>query len=340
MDDLRMLRDLGDELEQEPPASLVRQRARMAGGGRTRPRLRGWTVLAAAAALTAAVAAVPIVLIGGPSRIGLLRDPGIEHVPAPSGTRPATVSKVLNVLLVGTDSEAGSPSRRMGARSDTMIILHLSADRSKAVAVSIPRDSVVDLPSCGPTPAQKGMINSAYNTGGLTCAWKAVEATTGVRLDHAVEMNFSGFKDMVNAVGGVEVTLPRAVDDRQAKLKLPAGKHLLSGKQALGYVRLRRYGDGSDLQRIKRQQAVMKRLASKARALVTDPAKLDALLVVARKWVKTDENLDLGVMRDLAEHTKNVTFVTVPWIPDPGDPNRVQWHKTAAPALFKSLREG
>ncbi|MCA2178349.1 LCP family protein [Nonomuraea glycinis] len=327
-DDLRTLRDFGDSLGHEPPATLVRQRERML---RARPRRRGfgWTMTALVAVVTAAVVAVPTLLISS-----------WETVPPPVGQRPADVRGALNVLLVGTDSQAGSPRFAQGARTDTMIMLHLPADRKKVTAINIPRDSWVRIPRCGSEPARTGMINSAFDRGGLSCAVKTVETLTDVRIDHMIEVDFAGFKQVVDALGGVEVTLAQPVDDPKSKLRLPAGKSLLNGEQALGYMRLRYYGDGSDIQRIKRQQKLIQAMAKKAKRTLGDPAELRAFMAVAAKSVKTDEALDMESMIELVSSLEgaSVTFRTVPWQPRPDNPRTIQWKQPEADRLFATLR--
>ncbi|MFI7449409.1 LCP family protein [Nonomuraea sp. NPDC049714] len=327
-DDLRMLRDFGERLEHEPPATLARQRERVLRAG---PRRRGfgWTMTALVAVVTAAVVAVPTLLIGG-----------WDTVRPPAGQRPAEVTGALNVLLVGTDDRAGSAQVDQGTRTDTMIVLHLPADRKKVTAVNIPRDSIVEIPRCGSQAARTDMINSAFDRGGLTCAVKTVETLTDVRIDHMVEVDFAGFKRLVDALGGVEVTLARPVDDPKSKLRLPAGKSVLDGERALGYMRLRDHGDGSDLQRIKRQQKLIQAMAKKVRRTLDDPAELRAFLTVAAKSVKTDEALDVETMIGLATSLEgaSATFLTVPWQPHPQDQNRIQWKQPEADRLFDTLR--
>ncbi|WP_336209766.1 LCP family protein [Nonomuraea sp. LPB2021202275-12-8] len=328
MDDLRILRDFGEELAHEPPATLVRQRQRML---RARPRRRtfGWPMTALVAAVTAAVVAVPTLLIGGWDTVRPL-----------AGERPVKVTDALNVLLVGTDSQAGTPRFRKGARTDTMIVLHLPADRRKVTVVSIPRDSIVEIPRCGSAPARTDMINSAFDRGGLSCAVKTVETLTGIRIDHMIEVEFAGFVQLVDALGGVEVKLERPVDDPKSKLKLPAGRNLLNGETALGYMRLRNYGDGSDIGRIKRQQQLLYAMAKKAKLVLTDPAQLRAFLAEAAKSVRTDEALDLETMAGIASSAQgsSVSFRTIPWRPHPQVPNRIQWRQPEADKLFGTLR--
>ncbi|NUR89357.1 MAG: LCP family protein [Nonomuraea sp.] len=327
MDDLKLLRDLGAELEHQPPATLAAQRNRLLSGRARRTRW-SWLAMGLVGVATAATITVPVVLVNA----------GGERVPPSVGTRPVNVTGVQNVLVIGSDTREGANSaygRPQGRRADTMLIVHIPADRGKATVVSLPRDSLVKIPKCGANPASVNMLNSAYSAGGVTCARATVEHLTGMRVDHYVELDFAGFKKMVDALGGVEVTLPRPVDDKAAKLKLPAGRSMLNGEQALGYVRLRRYGDGSDVQRIKRQQALM---LSMLKRVKTRPEALRGFLSATREAIRTD--FDLESMYKLATQLQGskVGFATVPWKPAPTDPNRIVWKQPEAQRLFDQLK--
>ncbi|MEV0228451.1 LCP family protein [Nonomuraea sp. NPDC050786] len=343
MDDLKLLRDLGGELGHEPPATLVRQRERLLHArpqrlstGRWTGRWTGWWTAGLVAAATAAAVAVPTVLIAD------------RHTAAPpAGSQVVDMSGARNILVIGSDTREGEGNAKygpmlarqgLGQRSDTIMIVHIPADRGQATAVSVPRDSMVEIPACGSSPARHGMINSAYNTDGADCLKRTLESLTGLRIQHSVEVDFAGFKGMVDALGGVEVTLPRAVDDMKSKLKLPAGKSMLNGEAALGYVRLRQYGDRSDVQRIKRQQGLVMAMFKKARSGLSSPDRLKSFLGAMRKSVKTD--LSLESMYELATQLSRtkLSLVTVPWKPDPQDPNRLQWKQREAEQLFKQLR--
>ncbi|MEU4541935.1 LCP family protein [Nonomuraea dietziae] len=341
MDDLRMLRDLGHELEHEPPASLVRQRHRYQDSPRRRFRLGGWPMLGLAAAATAAAVAVPMVLVGAQQPLAG------GTVPPPAGARPGKLSGALNVLLVGSDTRQGEGNAKYGpaearynagARADTMILLHLSADGKSAAAVNLPRDSMVKVPACGEWPGGKSMINAAFNYGGLQCTWAAVESLTRLRVDHAVQVDFTGFKALVDAVGTVRVEVPEPIDDRKSKLKLPAGVNELNGEQALGYFRLRQYGDGSDLQRIERQQEL---LASLVRKVRSDPTRIGAFIEAANTAVVTDEGLGVQEMSAIARGMADakISFHTVPVVPDPRDRNRLAWKQPDADRLFRKLAD-
>ncbi|TMR95254.1 LCP family protein [Nonomuraea basaltis] len=335
MDDLKLLRDLGGTLEHEPPATLVRQRDRLLRA-RPRRRLATWWTTGLVAVATAASVAVPTLLIAD------------HHTAAPpAGAQTVDMSGTRNVLVIGSDTREGEGNAKygphtaksdVGKRSDTIMIVHMPADRGKATAVSVPRDSMVAIPSCSGQPGRTGMVNSVYNTGGASCLRKTLEKLTGLPIHHTVEVDFTGFKGMVDALGGVEVTLPQAVDDRMAKLKLPAGKHVLNGEAALGYVRLRYYGDGSDVGRIKRQHLLVLAMLKKAKTAMADPERLKSFLGAMRRSVKTD--LSLESMYELATELSKtkVSLVTIPWEPYAADRSRLQWKQPEAAKLFKSLK--
>ncbi|NRQ31415.1 LCP family protein [Nonomuraea sp. NN258] len=339
MDDLKLLRDFGAELEHEPPASLVNQRHRFLTDRprrRTGRRWAGWWTAGLVAVATAAAVAVPTLLING------------NPVAGPAQSIKVDMSGVRNVLVIGSDTREGPGNAKYGPqmaksdsgkRADTIVIMHLPADRTKAFGISVPRDTIARLPACGSEPARDDQINSAYDRGGAACLERALEKLTGIGIDHRVEVDFAGFKGMVDALGGVEMTIPRAVDDPKAKLKLPAGKLTLNGEAALGYARMRYgAGDGSDVQRIKRQQQLMVAMLKKAMTVASDPVRLKSFLGRAREAVTTD--LALEEMYELATtlaKTK-LTFVTVPVEPHEQDPNRLQWKQPEAEGLFKKLR--
>lgn len=267
---------------------------------------------------------------------------------------PSVLGGAQNILLVGSDNRSGSDAKygtTQGARSDTVILFHTPADRADAVAVSIPRDSVVRLPACTRSdgtvaPASLGMFNSAYDTGGITCTVKAVESLTGITVTHFVVLDFTGFVTLVDALGGVKVCVTSAVTDTDSKLNLPAGISALDGEQALAFVRLRHVGDGSDLARIKRQQYFLNQMATQVRqrGLISQPVRLYQVLDAATKAIITDTGLgSLSSLRELADSLSQIpngktSYVTVPNEPYALDPNRVQWIEPDAANLWNSLR--
>ncbi|MFD5459055.1 LCP family protein [Streptomyces olivaceus] len=280
--------------------------------------------------------------------------------------RPATVPSAspvptgaLNLLVLGSDSRGGEENQELGggdsggARSDTAMVVHLDAGRTAATVVSIPRDTLVHRPSC-PLPsggttrqASGAMFNSAYELGGPVCAVKTVESLTGVRMDHYVEIDFSGFAKLVDALGGVTVTTDVDIDDDRSHLHLDAGTHHLDGTEALGLARTR-YGlqGGSDLARIELQHTLVKALLEQVSTtdLLTDPARLYQVADAATGSLTTDTGLDsLGELTDLGRSlgglaADDVRTLTMPVLPAPADPNRVVADEPDAGDLWESLR--
>jgi LCP family protein required for cell wall assembly len=260
-----------------------------------------------------------------------------------------------NILLIGSDKRSGEAANNpnvAGQRSDTTILLHLAADRKSAVGVSIPRDTIVDIPGCtrhdgSKVPEQPAqMFNDAYSEAGAACTIKTVEKLTGIRIDHHVVIDFGGFKGMVNALGGVQICLPKDVNDPQSHLDLKAGTHTVKGQQALAYVRTRHgLGNGSDIERIDRQQAFLSSMITKIKSngLLLRPDRLLRFLDSATKSITTDPELgNLNALRKLAQEvkgidTRNVAFLTAPNRPYPANPNRVEL-KPSADALWNALR--
>ena len=172
--------------------------------------------------------------------------------------------------------------------------------------------------------------NQNFNTGGPGCVIRTLEGNTDIFINHFAVVDFSGFKDMVDALGGVPVCTPTAIDDKKAKFTLSAGRHTLDGEQALGYVT--RSADGSDIGRIKRQQAFLSSVAQQATdsKLLLRPDKLLRFLGAATSSLQMDNDFGLGPMKDIAASVKNIgvdkiQFVTVPTEAYPADEDRVQW---------------
>ncbi|WP_176611455.1 LCP family protein [Actinomadura sp. WMMB 499] len=268
--------------------------------------------------------------------------------------RPAKLNDATNILLLGSDSREGENARygtEIGRRSDTTILLHISPGGKGAIGLSFPRDSMVNIPECETerrtVPARFGMINAAFAEGGPACTWRTIEALTKIHIDHYVEVDFAGFTRVVDALDGVEICVPRKIDDPRAELHLEAGRQTVRGEQALGYVRTRYgFGDGSDLERIKRQQAFMASIVKKATdsSMLTDPGRVYAFLEAIASSIRTDEDMTLSVMQDLAAGVRgisagNVRFVTVPVQAYPQDRNRVQFDRARAEPLFAAIRE-
>lgn len=259
---------------------------------------------------------------------------GLKHQPPPSA------KGVENILVLGSQTRNGQSGGQaeFGTDPDTnlsdnIILFHLNAAHTRATVVSIPRDTLVDEPACGDVPAMaQAIIDGAMNQGGPACAVATVEQLTGIRVDHFVRFTFNSFRDMIDAVGGVQVCLKQPVDDPYSHLKLAAGKHFITGNEALEFVRTRHgVGDGGDLGRIELQQEFISSLMQKVsrKNLLDDPDTLLKLANVATSDVTVDTGLgsvsalleQAYGMRDLK--TPNVTFVTMPTVQDPADPGRL-----------------
>jgi LCP family protein required for cell wall assembly len=195
--------------------------------------------------------------------------------------------------------------------------------------------------------AKQAMFNSAYQVGGPACAVKTVEAMTGIRMDHYLELDFSGFRKLVDKLGGVDITTTEPIHDKDSHLDLAPGKHNLDGKQALGLVRTRHgVGDGSDLGRIKLQQAFIGALLDQIRSvdLFDSPKRLYALADTSTKALTTDSELAsvdrlLGFARGLRSIGSDDTeMITLPVRFDPDDPNRVVPIKDKAEQVWAALR--
>lgn len=274
------------------------------------------------------------------------------------GERPDRVApgKPINVLVMGSDSRSGDQGVEQmengGARSDTTILMHLSSDRKFAYGVSLPRDAVVDRPKCktddGEVPAeQAAMFNSAFYYGGVACTVKTVESLTGVRIDHWVVVNFNGFKDMVDAIGGVEVCVPTKIDDDRYQMHLDAGNQKIKGQTALDYVRVRHgLGDGSDIGRMKRQQTFVASMAAQvvSAGTLTRVDRLVKFLDAATKSLALDTGVNNVVsLARLGNQFRNIgldniQFITVPFEWYEPDPNRIVWNTKLSDQLWKKVR--
>jgi LCP family protein required for cell wall assembly len=263
-----------------------------------------------------------------------------------------------NILVLGSDSRAGANAslntgKVSGARSDTALVMHIPEGRTKAVAVSIPRDTLVTRPECaepdGSTlpSAKRVMFNSVYSLAGPACVVKTVEQMSGVRMDHFMEIDFAGFKGLVDAIGGVTVTVDQDIHDTSSGLDLTAGTHKLDGTESLQFVRTRHgIGDGSDLGRIGLQQKFMIALLSeiKKQDLLGSPTKTYKIADNLTESLTTDSGLaSLTKLADFGRSMNGVDPATMetimlPVAYDKTDPNRVVAAQPQANQLWKALR--
>ena len=249
----------------------------------------------------------------------------IERFPfEPGGNRPAKVGSAQNILLIGVDDPAGqgglfedltSEEWEPGKfRSDAIMVLHVSGDRSSAQLVSIPRDSFVDVPDRGRTK-----INASFSDGGPDELAQVVEQLTDVYIDHAMVIDFQDFADLTTTLGGVDVVIPETVTDTQNQVTWIKGPTRLKGDRALLYVR-QRYGlPRGDFDRIRRQQNILRAILTKTASAGTlaNPVRLTSLVDELSDFVAVDEAFTPGEMRSLALSSRgispaNIRFVTVP----------------------------
>lgn len=292
-----------------------------------------------------------------------------DNITGMLGTRPVdTHPQAENILVIGSDSRNGL-SRAFGAglvtdQSDTMMIIHIPADRKWAEVMSIPRDSWVHIPSCEEGNGQMSQpsdfkINEAFALGnldgnhtdlGVACTVKTLEQDTGIFINHFVVVNFTGLEDMVAALGGVPECNPTAINDPKSGLHLTAGHHMLDPKQALGYVRARyTLGDGSDLERIGRQQAFMSSLIGRVKGELLNPVAVYQFLDAATRSLTIDSQLGgITGLYNLGESLKNIppgkiAFFTVPNYPRsevvPSDTANVLWTQPEDSQIFASFRD-
>ncbi|PSJ27897.1 transcriptional regulator [Streptosporangium nondiastaticum] len=283
-----------------------------------------------------------------------------------SKNRPGAGAAGQNVLVIGSDSRSGSNKELGGGegdvgRSDTAFLLHVYRDREHAVAVSIPRDTLVDIPPCRlpdgswTSGRTRAMFNSAFSVGesakgNPACTQNTVEKLTGLRVDHTVVVDFEGFSAMTSAVGGVQVCVPKDVYQgdlnphrgSRGRLLFAKGQQNVSGQKALDYVRVRHgIGDGSDIGRIQRQQAFVAGMVKKVREQGFNPATLLPLADAATKSLTVDPGLGSAdkllsfamSLKDIGLH--DIKFITVPWRYE-GD--RVDIVQPDADALWASLK--
>ena len=268
------------------------------------------------------------------------------------------VDKALNVLVMGDDTRKGQGPAIGGSTpglSDTTILLHLSADRKFAYGISLPRDAMVQRPACktgegSVDPGGLTQFNAAYAIGGPACTIKTVQQLTGIRIDHFAVIKFRGFKKMVDAIHGVKVCVPQAIDDNymNSNIHFPKGTYTINGEQALNYVRERHgVGDGSDLGRMKRQQAFLASMINKvvSAGTLANPVRLYKFLDAATSSLITDKAFShLGALAGLGrslEHIglSKVKFISVPNQPYPPDTNRVEWAPTAKHLWYRILHD-
>ncbi|MFD2796773.1 LCP family protein [Promicromonospora vindobonensis] len=298
-------------------------------------------------------------------QIGVSDVSGLVQGPTPSADPddPFT-GRSLNILVLGTDLRGGENTEIAGAgdggmRSDTTMLVHISGDRSRIEVVSIPRDSLVEIPSCKlpdgtESGATSGMFNSAFTIGGgaqedltyaAACTISAVQSLTGVPVTNHMVVQMDGVVDVVDALGGVRMCLPEPLvqDPAYGRFELPAGEQTLDGREAISFLRARHgtglgLEQGSDLTRIARQQAFVDALVRQVldQNVLTSSPRLYRTIQAVLRAISADPGLaDPAALAGLAYSIRNIdpaeiVFTELPVAAAPTDANRVVWTEDAA----------
>jgi LCP family protein required for cell wall assembly len=275
-----------------------------------------------------------------------------------------------NILLLGSDTRSGANGDASNtdastsdgvANSDSQMIAHISGDRQHVTVLSIPRDTMIAAPTCNTWDAATGQIsndvypvssgdrwhiNSAYSVGGPKCSVRAIQDLTGLKIDRVIGIDFSGFKNMVDALGGVTVNVCGPIIDKELlTVVAQGGVQTIGGDQALSLVRARNVqGDtDSDLARIRRQQIVLSAILQQVTSAGTllNPAKLDAFMQAFVQNTFTD-NVTIDDLITLAQSfgaldPSRVTFFTLPTVPSESNPDALEVDESKAPAVFDAL---
>ncbi|HXP56882.1 MAG TPA: LCP family protein [Streptosporangiaceae bacterium] len=295
-----------------------------------------------------ALSAVVLLVAGGAWGLTGWVNDTIKRVDA--GTSDAATTGPLNILVAGVDQRTGLTHHQevmlhvgddVSTNSDTLMLVHVSADRSRVEVISIPRDSWVDIPGHG-----MSKINAAYGLGGPKLMVQTVENVTGLTINDYVEVNFLGFVKVIDALGGVNICLTQPVDDSYSGLQLSAGEHHVDGITALAYARDRHSFATSDLARIQDQQKLLSSALTSAihSGLLANPVKLSSFISAAVSALTVDKNLNVSALADQMRgiSTQDVRFLTVPvansnYVTPDGE-DAVQLDQQAAGALFEKLQ--
>ena len=291
----------------------------------------------------------------------------ITRVAVPStalGHRPPVYStNSENILVYGDDNRAGlTPHQQFVLRTghdksnntDTLMLVHISPGHHRLTAISIPRDTMAPVYECDSGPGYTGQqanpagavqVNSLLQIGGPTCLWKTVEQMTGVRIDHFIGIGLLGFVKVVNDLGGVRVCVPFTVKDPVSGLNLKSGEQHISGIQALAFWRTREdIGDGSDLQRIQRDQFMSAQVVKGVlhSGLLSNPIRLLRIVSDAAASMTTDAGMTVSDLVQIGQSFRNlsgqnVQFITMPNEPWAGNANRVQPMQPEAGEVFGAI---
>ncbi len=289
--------------------------------GRPKPR---WGRIA----LVAGVVVVIIGIVAGISLYGYASglDKDLKRTDAFSditdGRPVKEVEGALNILLVGSDSRDPDANGAEGSkwRADTLILMHIPADHKSAQLVSIPRDLWVQVPSANNAPCDSGSrakINASFAFGGLPRAVRTVECMTDVHIDNVMAIDFGGFKEVTDALGGVDLKVEQSITSiHKPYRKFTKGTMHMNGAQALDWIRQRKQFPQGDFARMRHQQEFLKALMDKAASTgtLTNPAKLNSFLKAVTAAVTVDNDFSLTDMAVQFRNLRgeNLTFITSP----------------------------
>ncbi|WP_455432218.1 LCP family protein [Streptomyces violascens] len=273
-------------------------------------------------------------------------------------------SRGTNILLVGTDGRDKITAEekqkyRLGGLpchcTDTIMMVHVSAERDRVSVVSLPRDSYAEVPEHTDEAGRHHdkhpvKLNAAYAEGGPPLTVRTVEHATGLKIDHYLELDFTSFMRTVDVVGGVQICTARPMKDAYTGLDLTAGTHQLNGGEALQYVRSRHTDGSSDLGRMQRQQRFLAALVAKATSngVLLNPVKFREFASSMLSSVRADEGFGVEEMLNFTSAMKGFSpsssdFTTVPLeqlgIQIKGVGSTVKWDAAKAKKLFQLLRD-
>ncbi|MGW8731511.1 LCP family protein [Streptomyces sp. NPDC055808] len=299
--------------------------------------------------------AVVTSLDGGIGRV----DPFRDMKNRPQGSRGT------NILLVGTDGrDKITPEEKQKYRlggapchcTDTIMMVHVSADRDRVSVVSLPRDSYAEVPEHTDEatgqhrPQHPVKLNAAYAEGGPSLTVRTVENMTGLKIDHYLEVDFTSFMKTVDVVGGVQICTARPMKDSYTGLDLTAGTHQLGGGEALQYVRSRHTDGSADLGRMQRQQRFLAALLEKATSngVLLNPVKFREVAQSLLSSVRADEGFGVEEMLSFTAAMKGFSpsssdFTTVPLgqlgVQIKGIGSTVKWDEAKSKKLFQLLHD-
>ncbi|PDP88748.1 transcriptional regulator [Glycomyces fuscus] len=274
------------------------------------------------------------------------------------GDRPARAEGIHNILLLATDERAGEAAEYNvvnGIRPDVLVVVSIDVDSGGVTMVNLPRDLLVPMPACPATDEDPGVaagtvdqLNHAMTYGGMDCQGNTVETITDIHLDHMVMVDFAGFQDIVQSIGGVEMCVPEPIDDPKAHITLDAGMQTLNGEQALGLARSRASTEqGSDLNRIENQQRMMGAILRKVTSgeIMSSPTTLYDFMGSVTDSLVTDDGFTVDKMTELAIAMRQVDLsrmrmVTVPVLEAPSDENKLVLNEGPARELFSAVASG